>query len=365
MTATATPIKAQLAALTGIRALAALWVFALHARGILYSFIPQLERADAVLKMGYYGVDLFFVLSGFILAYNYRDELAANRRGIGRFLWRRFARIWPVHVFALVAVWWYIGWNFSDSSGSYSRESMVWHVLLLNVFEPTLTWNYVAWSASAEWLLYLAFPVLVVVAMDAKGHARTAAIVALGVLVPLSLHGWQFGEWLTLDVWRAFGAFALGLLLHEAYAARWREGAPWGIIGALGLAAVVWIGIDERFGRFVLLPYAALIMSCAYARGPLAWIFATRPATWLGERSYSLYMLHSFVLTLLWDRYQFGRAAVTLDERIGAAAGYLLAVVGVAALTYALVEDPARRLLYRARWPRWRARADATAQEDS
>lgn len=92
----------KLDALTGLRFFAALGIAILHARGAMG--IPA-EFHELVFPTLIQGVSFFFVLSGFILTYKYPSlEDAAARR---RFLWSRFSRLWPAHMFAF---FWSLHW---------------------------------------------------------------------------------------------------------------------------------------------------------------------------------------------------------------------------------------------------------------
>ena len=92
----------HLDALTGIRGLAAWLVVLYHIRLSLTALLPG--EVIAALAKGYLAVDLFFMLSGFVIWYNYADRLRAGGGAETRlFLWRRFARVWPLHAAILAA----------------------------------------------------------------------------------------------------------------------------------------------------------------------------------------------------------------------------------------------------------------------
>lgn len=85
-----------------MRALAAIWIVLFHFRGSFESLAPWLAIADPVWQAGYLGVDLFFPLSGFVLAYNYADRLSSwSWHGAMAFWQNRIARVWPVHIATL------------------------------------------------------------------------------------------------------------------------------------------------------------------------------------------------------------------------------------------------------------------------
>ena len=101
----------EIKALTGLRIIAAVWVVLFHFRPMLHDAAPRFGDALApVLNCGAQGVDLFFILSGFVLAtWNYLDRMGPSWSGRAalRFLWLRLARVWPVYLVTLhlAALW--------------------------------------------------------------------------------------------------------------------------------------------------------------------------------------------------------------------------------------------------------------------
>ena len=148
-------------ALTGIRGLAALWV-------ALFTFAQRFRRLAPPRpgrRHGAWGVDIFFVLSGMILSLVYCPQMPAtiSRRWFGRFLLRRIAKIYPLHLLTLLAT---IGlvvlaafrhYHFHATNTDYTAWSAIANVFLLHAFGVThqLSWNAASWSVSAEWFAYL------------------------------------------------------------------------------------------------------------------------------------------------------------------------------------------------------------------
>ena len=103
----------KIKALTGLRVIAAMWVVLFHFRPLSREAAPDFSESLApVLNCGAQGVDLFFVLSGFVLAWNYLDTLGPSfsPQATLRFLWLRLARVWPVYLVTLhIAALWIAG----------------------------------------------------------------------------------------------------------------------------------------------------------------------------------------------------------------------------------------------------------------
>ena len=122
--------------------------------------------AGTFAQAGYVGVDLFFVLSGFVIADNYRHFFEPwDRDKYWRFQLVRLGRIYPVHsvmllaTVGIVAVATAAGYQRTTAGVDYSLGSFFANVLLVQAWGfPQYSWNWVAWTISAEWFAYLLFP---------------------------------------------------------------------------------------------------------------------------------------------------------------------------------------------------------------
>ncbi len=128
--------------------------------------IPELAGASFLHATGYLAVDLFFVLSGFILAYQYLDRFPKARGDYLGFLVKRLARIYPTQIFtlgmlvAVVAGGSFIGVSISEPQNFTALGAIQDALLIRGWFVPTQGWNFPSWSLSAEWFAYLLFPVV-------------------------------------------------------------------------------------------------------------------------------------------------------------------------------------------------------------
>lgn len=337
----------HLAALTGLRGIAAWFVVFYHARLSLTGWVP--EGAIAVAGKGYLAVDLFFMLSGFVMWLNYGPRLrASGLAGAKAFWWRRFARIWPLHaavlagLVAFAAVLMATGRDSSD----YPLAELPLHVLLVQNwgFTPDLSWNHPAWSISTEIGAYLLFPFAVVALRWEK--LRPALLVA-GVLVCAQLlHGVfvlagaeNLGDQITrLGLIRCLLQFATGMLLALLWLA-WRERVspvPAYACTVLLGSLMVLFGTPETLG--VPLAFAALLLGLALDKGPLAKLLASRPLVWLGDASYATYLVHFPLLVVV------KLVAVGPDLQIAPAvfAAYLLLLLVLSGGLYRWLEKPAQ-----------------------
>ncbi len=349
--------------LDGVRALAILGVLLYHAD---LDWIPG----------GFLGVDVFFVLSGFLITSLLLEEFdRSGRIDFGRFYLGRARRLLPALVLMLLVVAAVVALFFRDAAASLRADIVAsvfyvnnwWYVLNdASYFEfigrPPLLKH--LWSLAVEEQFYLVWPLLAFLAMRVA-QRRGVRLLAIGLAL-LST------AWMTfLSVRNGFpdyadpsrvyfgtDAHAMGLLIGAALATAWRPGRlradipgiARSLITATGLAAlVVVVGFFVLVGEFtpwmyqrggfllLALVVALLIAMATHPASPLGGWMGTQPWRYLGQRSYGLYLWH-------WPIFMLTRP--TLDVPID---GIPLLVVrlgltvGIAELSYRYVEMPIRR----------------------
>lgn len=334
--------------LTSMRFLAAMWV-------VMFHYWPALDVAvlpGAVAK-GYLGVELFFVLSGFILSHVYLQAAGERTFRYGAFLWARLARIYPLHLATLAGVGLMAGAatvaGMAIDGNILSWRSLPANLLMVHAwgFAPDAGWNHPSWSISAEWFAYLLFPAFAWVAWRLRERPGVALIGAtLGLMGLYAVFERLAGFPLTQATihWgalRIVPCFAYGCAAYLA----WRKGGlsrP-GLFAAAcaGLIAVA-AGLQLWDGLIVAL-FGPLILSLAsLARDGAGWL-AARPAVYLGEISYSVYMV-----CVPWKLLAVnGAARLTgaVDDQLNLWV-WLAAVAAIpliAAASYHLIEKPARQ----------------------
>lgn len=347
--------KADLPAVTGIRGLAAWMVVLYHIRMSAAAQLPP--EVIAFLSKGYLAVDLFFILSGFVLWLNYAEKLQREGvRAVPAFLARRFARIWPLHAFilgcaALFAL-------LLTATGPANAQDYPWaelplHLMLVQNWGLTsaLSWNDPAWSISCESAAYLLFPAIVL-ASDRRALS-SAGVLAVTLLLAITLHTlMSAGGAHILDhdiprfgLLRAVTEFAIGTLLCTLWM-RWRASPGRPLLASVcwTLAAAVAFGaglVPETLAMPLLM--AGLLMVVALTAdsptNPLGW----RPLHYLGEISYSTYLAH-FLLFVLFKLLFVDDASNVPLALLGL---FLLATLAGSVLLFHFIERPAQRALNR------------------
>lgn len=347
----------QLEALTGIRGLAALYVLMLH----LNMAIGSVDFGDYVAPLhdGYLGVDLFFVLSGFIISHVYtRDFARWSIAGYRRFLWFRLARLYPVHLLTIailiimVAGAGLLGVAINQPD-NWSFAALPLHVLLIHAwgFSDTATWNTPAWSISAEWMAYIFFPFVVIRIRRVRG-AAAGLFLSAGLLVAMAVL-FRSAGWSVDSAWvgapalsRVSFEFLIGCLLYRVHAAVARSSVLWDVVGILALAAYLWVATyaSDDFVQIGLI--AIFVLAASRSLGVVRHFLASRPMMLLGEISYSIYMIHFAVILVLMrviDWMGWRDAPPLTALAIFAASIVLVCVLSL--LSYRLVERPGRAFL--------------------
>ena len=276
--------------------------------GAVAVVVFHLDAATHLAWLGqnaYVAVDLFFVLSGFVLASAYQDRLTSGG-GLGGFVLRRFGRLYPLHLFVLMV---YLALEFRlvlDQDPDAFTDSTTWPALVGNLLMVQAlgrfrdSWNFVAWSISIDFWVSIAFALGAVL----LGRRLLAGVIVAGLALlafietltqDMVVDGVRISAAMTDFAKYAFG-FVLGVLAFNLF--RWARSRNWRSNAALDVAALLAAGCVFVFaGDLVMLSsdfiFAAVVTVFAFEQGPVS-AFLRRPA-WrlLGTLSYSIYMIHS------------------------------------------------------------------------
>ncbi|MCW3815027.1 acyltransferase [Micromonospora sp. DR5-3] len=352
MTSAPTIVRAvRLPSLTGLRWIAALLVFGFHAGTMRIVAEPDYKAVvDWLFALGLSGVEFFFILSGFVLVWSYRD--GEPRR---TFLRRRLAKIYPNHLVTFVAALLVAFW-FADPVAPWAALG---NLTLTQAWNPTPGYFYsvntVSWSLSCELAFYLCLPWVLPALRRTRPGVLWAVVVAAPLLILALWPGqrlvpeesrWWFAQIFpvvrSLEFW--MGVAAAELMRRG----RWR--GP-GLTPATVLFVATWVVAAqwvraELWAALLAVAYLLVITAAADAdvrgrRTP----WRSRPMVWLGEVSFAFYLVHVLVmqtvlrLTGHWGeglRGWWGPLAVL---------GFLLVNLLLAAALHRWVEMPLMRRL--------------------
>jgi peptidoglycan/LPS O-acetylase OafA/YrhL len=312
---------------------------------------PVPRAFETFLSNGYLAVGLFFLLSGFILAYTYDGNIDGRANRV-RFWEARFARIYPVYLLSLA-----MAFSFSGELGLETRAAVVGMVQAWNPFNSNMAgaWNYPAWTLSAEAFFYIFFPFVLPWLSRRSERALYWLMAALLVICVLGhtpvkgLGDWKnhasfFVRYVPLPALR-MPEFLLGVVMGlrflRAGSTEHRPGRPLVVYAAvLGTIASLSLPIGD-WVSLVILPFSVLVYELAAGGTLLTEFLSTRFMVLLGGASYSVYLLRYPVTS--WMR-------TLIDQRLPAfvRAGELLTPVVLVLFSIAVFrywEEPARKTL--------------------
>jgi peptidoglycan/LPS O-acetylase OafA/YrhL len=357
--------------LTPLRGIAAILVAVFHFEMAICRFVPA--ATTMFFEKSYLMVDLFFVLSGFIMLHVYGRAFdgVLQRGQLRHFLVARFARTYPLHLFTLlllvVIVRYLTSWGNPAIVLEQPRDILP-NVFLLQSFGVChiYNWNIPSWSISAEWGAYLLFPFLTLwISRQRKG---ASILLAIGVVaawvcieyvlprknplnpaipVPHNLNTTFDYGWL-----RGVAGFSAGMILYQLYRLSGIDRVMGSDAASVLILLLVAAGLHFAVNdALVVVLFAALVLNFALNNGVLHRVCNNRTLQYLGDISYSIYLMQIF----LQEPFSHGvrlpgvtgnaRGKFNIDfwPGLGYCAIYLLLLVGIASVTYYLVERPCRK----------------------
>lgn len=278
----------------GLRGFAVFLVFLVHYTSLSEPWVTSeglRAFTKAIHAMGNTGVDLFFVLSGYLIY----GSLMGREQGYSAFLWRRMKRIYPAFVVVFVL---YVALSLAmptssripaDGASTYLLQNFM---LLPGIFdiEPMIT---VAWSLSYEMFYYALLP-LVIFAAELR---RRSVGWRVGFFLGIAIFGLIYCAFATGPVRLAM--FISGILLYEAMKSKIAPPSSLMTVGALiagvGFVGLTSVGTSVEAG-VLFVTFFVLCYRCFKGNSRLARAFSWTPLRWLGNMSYSYYLLHGLAI---------------------------------------------------------------------
>ena len=355
-------------ALESLRGIAALGVALLH-----IAFAWTFPFYDlSFIRNGYLMVDLFFVLSGFVICHSYGSRIE-TARDAAQFIWIRFGRLYPLH---LILLFMFLGFEVAKYIGevqygllahskaftSNNTFSFMSNVLLIQGLgvHGKDTYNLPAWSISTEFYVYIIFAAILLLF-----KARVAMVSVSGLLIFASIT-LDSGK-LDHNIFRCVEGFFVGVITYHCYVVlstrqlpalerRWCKHVP-GILSCVGLIVFLSMKDGSGFDTLILPLVAVLILSIAVTpKGLLSTILEVAPLAWIGKVSYSIYMVH---MAVIWSFSQVLRLGLKTPRVIDGKGDPLLTpepltaflfltaaitcTLFISHITYTYIEDPYRK----------------------
>ena len=312
-----TPPHQQISPLTSIRAIAILCISALHYRGIMEPV--DLDYLNTLLRWAFVGLNLFFILSGFILCYVYNSAFVVDKpfgKSLKRFYISRFMRVHPLHIIVMSSM---VILAFVGITTLYEHDTALnffGHFFLIHGFGIDIPhgWNPPSWSVGTELLFYIFFPFLAFLTQKVtSSFIISVATITLCTLLyhytdtrMLYLPHPELHKWI-IDVPCALMNCLLGMLLAKLYLNRFLSHLDLDYI--MFLTCILWILAFAYQGSeatmFIFFPLLSL--GLRYVKGFFYHLLSWKPLVRAGEASYSLYLWHTpYMIVFLTFAYRMG-----------------------------------------------------------
>lgn len=361
-TAAAPPLTKHrhgLGALFGIRFVACMQVV-FHHFGSTFAIkhgvpLPLIEA----IRGGYNPLTIFFMLSGFVLAYTYTGQLGPKGT-YRRFAEARFARIYPLYVLSLV-----LSYPFTRPTAGQMfaclTMTQAWDPFRQDLYEA---WNFTAWTLSVEAVFYVIFPWL----LATLQHRRVktlywiiAALLAITTIAHTPVYIKQISTpfWHALNYWTPMPLlrlpeFLLGVVLGLMFLrAPHRPTRSWALCLAIAVEVAVLATIRGEWQSLLMLPNVIIVYELAHDGGPINWFLSRKTMMLLGGAAYSMYLLQYPMRKAM--EWLFARFIPQLAT-IGPALIAPLLLIALAVFIHLRFEEPVRRGLRK-----WFARREARA----
>ena len=355
--------------LTPLRGFAALVVVVFHFEELVAMFVQP--QHSMIIRKGYLMVDLFFIMSGFVMLHVYGSSFGKTFQWpvFARFIKARFARLYPLHLFTLLlAVAFFYGTH-QPPNPVENPAAIPTHLLLLQSFgiHNIFTWNVPSWSISAEWWAYMLFPILaLLLGKNKKPAIAFMFLVAIVLYVSVMYLLPRVNPFVptipvphTLDVTYDYGfirgiaGFMAGMVTYTFYQQKkllhFFAKDIAGLLCVALLLATLHLGLND----LIYIPvFMLIVLAIAANNGIIHRICMLQPLQYLGDISYSIYLVHGQLIFLV---------AVPIIEKMGFAykgpgslhipfwkgvlcsSIFIVVVIAVSSITYYFIEKPCRR----------------------
>lgn len=304
------------------------------------------------------GVDVFFILSGFVLGHVYLREMETGNFRYRKFLGARVARIYPVHLLALfgmaamVVAAELLGQEYRRQN--FGLVDFIKTAFLVQSWFPAAhlnEWNGPSWSLSAEWFVYVLFPAFAW--LGVRFRARPLLLLLIAVLLFAAFdryYVWTLGKPLphaeeNLGILRIIPEFLAGIALYQwgRYLSPSRTAARWfALTTTVVFLAAMHFRLDDR--AIVVLAGPLILSFALLSKAGSEGLLANPVLLLMGEASYALYLIHIPLFTA-WRGIVSAMTGVSSSYRLelGEAAGMLTTSLLVSVLVYHWFERHARR----------------------
>lgn len=345
--------------LTSLRFAFALMVFLDHiSTSAINTEINIQWFSENIFKEGYIGVGFFFMLSGFILAYNYKNKFKSKTINKKKFWIMRLARIYPLHLLTLylsvplVLILW--NFNLSGIQQPFLLNLFLLQSYILPPFEYYWSFNTVSWSISDEMFFYSVFPFIIFFLTKRKQLFITLTLLA-SIIIPFLMLKTSSMDmrpvWFYIHPFFRVVDFLIGILLYEVYLKingskilRFANNLELLAVALFVLIFSFHNSVPQvyRYSCYYWIPISFIILIFSFQKGFISRLFSNKYLVYLGEISYGFYMFHALVIQYF----------IMLNSNYSIMENYYLSVfimlcfsIAISAISYSAFEKPINKYI--------------------
>lgn len=288
--------------LTGIRFFAAIWIVILHYYMFLkVSFFINFKLFVPLIKTGYLALDIFFVLSGYVIFLGYSSKFKSQLKlsNILKYWLYRIIRLYPLYIITLfiILTLYHLGLltQFVENFGAFTIEEFIFCIFLIqswNILEKW-TWNIPSWTVSTEWALYLLSPFFINIIQRLNKYSLIFIILSLILLdgaLGYFINGFLITDAMQWGIYRGMIEFCIGAIFYEL-AKNINPSKYFDVIFSISCIAIVALSYFNP-NKFLLVILTILsILSLTKANGSVKKFLSLKLINYLGLVAYPLYLL--------------------------------------------------------------------------
>ncbi|HVM88706.1 MAG TPA: acyltransferase [Puia sp.] len=359
-----------------MRGIAALLVAIFHFEMAVARFVPA--QTTMFFEKSYLMVDLFFIISGFIMLHVYGNSFktSVSKKSFRQFIVARFARIYPLHFFSLLLLIFIVFLLLPPPDNQArlieARSAIPFNFLLLHAFYTTtiFTWNIPSWSISPEWWTYLLFPLMALFI----NRKKFPAIIFFLIFIIVSYYSIMYllprknplypsvpvphniNTTYDYGFLRGLSGFMCGMIVYAAYQSGWvKKLFGKDLISILLLLLIIIVLHFAMNDIIAVILFALLVLSFACNETTIHRICNNKVLQYIGDISYSIYLMQIFFQVPFSHGFRLpgvtgvGRGKLNIDFGGGLmyCCIYVILLIIVSSLSYYLIEKPGRKYINR------------------
>lgn len=297
-----------IAEIDGLRFIAIFSVILFHLNWFITSKTGRSEGADLLtefLSNGHIGVQLFFVISGFVIALPFAKGHLLNGRlpNLRQYLFRRLTRLEPPYIVNLLFRFGLLSFATADTFSELFPHLLASMGYLHNIIYGSMSKiNFVAWSLEIELQFYLLAPLVTSVFMIRSKIGRRVLLVSLIIIFPIIAYALNGFPRVNLSILSAAQYFLTGFLLVDIYLIEWDQNPAkswlWDMVSVLAWSAIVALLYQDGGESFIVIP--TFFAYVAAFKGVLSNKFFCQPVIYtIGGMCYTFYLYHYSVISAI------------------------------------------------------------------